>query len=107
MPKKSDPFDKFRNLTINGAPSIKDAMSSGDRQEEKNNVTIPVASPLPSPAPASRKHVEKSGAKEQISFFTDKEIKKALAILSCELDVNKQDLYEEALMDLLKKYHKA
>lgn len=110
MAKGQDPFEKFRNATLSGAPSIKDAISSEAKPVKESKPSEPAVKEVkPSPAPKESKPVKnkvESGKQEQVSFFIDKDLKKAVGLLKYELDVQLKDLYEEAIVDLLKKYHK-
>jgi len=117
MAKGQDPFEKFKAATLSGGPSIKEAISSDAKPAKASKPAVsPETNAAPSPAPstqieqfASNKQEvkEKAAVKlEQVSFFLDKDLKKAVGLLKYELDVQLKDLYEEAIRDLLKKYHK-
>lgn len=113
MAKGQDPFEKFKAATLSSSPSIKDAISSDTKpSKESKLVSKPAEKPLPSPAavPAPAPKADDKGKKannlEQVSFFIDKDLKKAVGLLKYERDVQLKDLYEEAIRDLLVKYHK-
>lgn len=105
MAKGIDQFEKFKAATLN-TPALSDAIkptsSSEPKAAEKNEV-----SPTPAPAELTKPVVNNSKpALEQVSFFLDKDLKKAVGLLKYELGVQLKDLYEEAIRDLLKKYKK-
>jgi len=107
MAKGIDPFEKFKAATLSGSPSIKSAISSEEKASQDETPAQIQSAPSPALNPSIRKNVKANeSAQEQVSFFIDKKLKKAVGLLKYELDVQLKDLYEEAIRDLLKKYHK-
>lgn len=105
MAKGIDQFEKFKAATLN-TPALSDAIKPASSSEPKAAEKKAV-SPTPVPAEQPKPVVNNSKpALEQVSFFLDKDLKKAVGLLKYELDVQLKDLYEEAIRDLLKKYKK-
>lgn len=105
MAKGIDQFEKFKAATLN-TPALSDAIKPASSQEPKP-VDKKQVSPTPSPVEQPTAPIKKDKpALEQVSFFIDKDLKKAVGLLKYELDVQLKDLYEEAIRDLLKKYKK-
>lgn len=100
MAKGKDPFDTFRAATLSTS-SLSDAISTPREADSE-----PVKAETPSPTPKAEIRKKEKPALEQVSFFIDKDLKKAVGLLKYELDVQLKDLYEEAIRDLLKKYKK-
>ena len=111
MAKKTDPFEKFRNATLGDGNSLSGALSGGTHKEE-------VATPLPSSAPAATaapqgitpvatpEQVSKNATRKMVSFHVDAEIFRRLGQLKFEMGTKYDDLYNEAIRDLLVKYGK-
>ena len=118
MAKKTDPFEKFREVTLSSS-SLSNAISAKKENVELEKesgapaiqVSEPVtpqaavASPEPQVSPAQEK-VSKNATRELVSFHIDKSTKKKLGLLKYETDRSFGDLYCEAIDDLLKKYGK-
>lgn len=114
MAKGQDPFEKFRSATLSSS-------TLGDVVKASPSVPQSPAQTVPSPAthahvrslpakeeiltPVTQK-VSKVSNKDQIGFYLDKELKRKLGMLKFELGVQYNDLYEEAVTDLLRKYNK-
>lgn len=103
MPKGKDPFDTFRAATLSTS-SLSDAIGSARENSPAGTDVAP--SPTPAVKTVSPDKKKDKPALEQVSFFIDKDLKKAVGLLKYELDVQLKDLYEEAIRDLLKKYKK-
>ena len=111
MAKKTDPFEKFRNATLGDGNSLSGALSGGTHKEE-------VDTPLPSSAPAATAapqvitpvatpaKVSKNATRKMVSFHVDAEIFRRLGQLKFEMGTKYDDLYNEAVRDLLVKYGK-
>lgn len=118
MAKGIDPFEKFRTATLSSS-TLGDAVKSAP--------VTPAPSPapeVPQPQPAVAatplrtvpgkeeiltpvtQKVSKVSNKDQIGFYLDRELKRKLGMLKFELGVQYNDLYEEAISDLLRKYNK-
>ena len=99
MAKKSDPFDKFREATLgSSASSLSGALSSA------------VSRPAPAPAKAAPnadvQKVSKNANRKLVSFHIDQSTFLKLGQLKFETGTKYDELYNEAIVDLLKKYHK-
>lgn len=108
MAKKTDPFEKFRNATLGDGNSLSGALSGGTHKEE-------VDTPLPSSAHAAPQvitsvatpaKVSKNATRKMVSFHVDAEIFRRLGQLKFEMGTKYDDLYNEAIRDLLVKYGK-
>ena len=94
MAKKTDPFDKFRSATLGGEKALSGALS-GIREERT----------VPSPAPVVKKESKNSNRK-MVSFHIDSDVFLKLGQLKFEMGTKYDDLYNEAVRDLLVKYGK-
>lgn len=128
MAKGKDPFETFKQATLSG-PSLSDAIrveaAPAAQQEESTHEPspspVPASTPAPEPAQvqaqahahavlaeatakvADDKAVRRTNS-EQVSFFLEKDLKKKINLLKVETEKQLQDLYSEAIVDLLKKY---
>ena len=103
MAKGIDPFEKFKEATLSSS-SLSDAIKTAAPAEPKATEEKKVS---PAPVEPAKPVVKnEKPALEQVSFFLDKDLKKAVGLLKYEQGVQLKDLYEEAIRDLLKKYHK-
>ena len=96
MAKKTDPFEKFREATLGGSP-LSSAISGNTASERARSA----ASTLPSPVRRS-----KNEDRKLVSFHIDKEIFHSLGQLKFEMGTKYDELYNEAVKDLLVKYGK-
>ena len=96
MAKKTDPFEKFREATLGGSP-LSNAISAGSDPERSR-----------SDEPARPSPVKKSKNEDRklVSFHIDKDIFHSLGQLKFEMGTKYDELYNEAVKDLLKKYGK-
>lgn len=98
MAKKNDPFDKFRQATLGNGNPLSSALSgAGISSRPREEVSA-----LPSPTPK----VSKNADRKLVSFHVDKTVFHKLGLLKFERGVKYDDLYNEALEDLLSKYGK-
>ena len=97
MAKKSDPFDKFREATLGSSGSLSGALSSA-------KVSRPAAAPKVEAAPVEK--VSKNANRKLVSFHIDNAMFLRLGQLKFETGTKYDELYNEAVVDLLKKYHK-
>ena len=97
MAKKTDPFDKFREALGGGSP-LSGALQGAIAGNTGNKFD---AAPLPSPARAS-----KNENRKLVSFHIDKDVFLKLGQLKFEMGTKYDDLYNEAIRDLLVKYGK-
>lgn len=109
MAKGKDPFETFKQATLAG-PSLTDAIKiDAEPAAQPEPKETPKAAPSPAPAatekPVDDKATRRSNS-EQVSFFLEKDLKKKLNLLKVECEKQFQDLYTEAIVDLLKKYGK-
>lgn len=126
MAKGKDPFETFKQATLSG-PSLSDAIrveaAPAAQHEEATHEPSPVSDSALTLAPASAsepahahavpgeatakvaddKAVRRTNS-EQVSFFLEKDLKKKINLLKVETEKQLQDLYSEAIVDLLKKY---
>ena len=92
---KKDAFDKFRETALSsGASPLRDAAAAAGSR-------VPVR---PEPTPAAKK--SKNADCVMISFNIEKKLKNLLAYVKLETGKSYNDLYNEAVEDLLKKYGK-
>lgn len=106
MSKAVDQFEKFKAATLS-SPSLSNAIKPDTSVAPVESK--PTASPIPVSKPVAQTNTSIKTDKpveEQVSFFIDKELKKAVGLLKYELGVQFKDLYEEAIRELLKKYNK-
>jgi len=99
MAKKSDPFDKFREATLGSGNSLRGALSNATREAVPPQRTAEVPAPA---APAQK--VSKNANRKLVSFHIDKAVFLKLGQLKFETGAKYDDLYNEAINDLLKKY---
>lgn len=100
MAKKSDPFDKFRQATLGSSGSLSGALSSAAAAR-------PSAKPEPAPqASVTTAKVSKNANRKLVSFHIDNGTFLKLGQLKFETGAKYDELYNEAIVDLLKKYHK-
>ena len=98
MAKKTDPFEKFREATLGGGSALSGALSdTGARRPERPAVT---------PLPSSPAKVSKNANRKLVSFNIDKNTFLKLGQLKFEMGTKYDELYNEAVIDLLKKYGK-
>ena len=95
MAKKTDPFEKFREATLGGSP-LSSAINGNSPTAAR-----PDSTPLPSPVKKS-----KNEDRKLVSFHIDKQVFHSLGQLKFERGVKYDDLYNEAVSDLLAKYGK-
>lgn len=98
MAKKVDPFDKFREATLGGGNALGVALSGGSESHMKQKADVP------SPAPTRK--VSKNANRTLKSFHLDNELFKKLGQIKYEMGISYDDLYNEAVTDLLVKYGK-
>lgn len=99
MAKKTDPFDKFRQATLGGDNALSGALSGVVAQRDARSAD----SPLPS---SELKKKYKNADRKLVSFHVDKDAFLKLGQLKFEMGVKYDDLYNEAITDLLVKYGK-
>lgn len=105
MAKKNDPFERFRNLTLGSDTSLSDAISGAARRDEsheEHEEAVPIPS---SPTPVQPK-ASKNANRKLVSFHLDKTVYLKLGMLKVEMGTTYDDLYNEAVNDLLAKYGK-
>ena len=102
MAKKTDPFDKFREATLGGGNPLSGALQGAIARSSERKAD---ESPLPSPAPFPEKK-SKNADRKLVSFHLDKDVFLKLGQLKFEMGTKYDDLYNEAVHDLLVKYGK-
>lgn len=100
MAKKSDPFEKFREATLGSSGSLSGALSSASASRP-----APKAEPAVQ-APVTTAKVSKNANRRLVSFHIDNATFLKLGQLKFETGAKYDELYNEAVVDLLKKYHK-
>ena len=101
MAKKTDPFDKFREATLGSGNSLSGALSGASRKRPE---PAPCEAVRP-PAVAAEK-VSKNANRKLVSFHIDNATFLKLGQLKFETGSKYDELYNEAIVDLLKKYHR-
>ena len=99
MAKKTDPFDKFREATLGGGNPLSGALRGATG---RNAEPRPEETPLPSPTVK----VSKNANRKLVSFHIDSDVFLKLGQLKFEMGTKYDDLYNEAIRDLLGKYGK-
>ena len=99
MAKKTDPFDKFRQATLGGDKALSGALSGAVAPREDRSAN----SPLPSPTATKQ---SKNANRKIVSFHIDSDVFLKLGQLKFEMGTKYDDLYNEAVRDLLVKYGK-
>lgn len=99
MAKKTDPFDKFRQATLGGENALSGALSGIVATREDHAA----GSPLPSPAGQKQ---SKNANRKLVSFHIDYDVFLKLGQLKFEMGTKYDDLYNEAVRDLLVKFGK-
>ena len=102
MAKKTDPFDKFREATLGGGNPLSGALQGAVARSSERKME---EAPLPSPAPSPEKK-SKNADRKLVSFHIDKDVFLKLGQLKFEMGTKYDDLYNEAIRDLLVKYGK-
>lgn len=100
MAKKSDPFEKFREATLGSSGSLSGALSSASASRPAPNAEPAVQ------APVTTAKVSKNANRRLVSFHIDNATFLKLGQLKFETGAKYDELYNEAVVDLLKKYHK-
>ena len=110
---KKDPFEKFRQATLGGETKspLKAALSQEPKATESVDTRVPVRPAAPVAAPvqtpvAQPEKVSKNEKRELVSFHLEKELKRLLGYIKFDTGKSYNDLYCEAVEDLLKKYGK-
>lgn len=102
MAKKTDPFDKFREATLGGGSPLSGALQGAVSRSSERKVE---EAPLPSPAPSPGKK-SKNADRKLVSFHIYNDVFLKLGQLKFEMGTKYDDLYNEAVRDLLTKYGK-
>jgi len=95
MAKKVDPFEKFREATLGEDRSLSGALNAKTDAKDEEVKTDDKAKPA-----ASRKD------RKLVSFYLDGESFRKLGVLKFETGTKYEDLYNEAVRDLLVKYNR-
>ena len=99
MAKKSDPFDKFREATLSGGNSFSGALNAAATSRSSKADAAPVST-------VADKKVSKNANRKLVSFHIDNAMFLKLGQLKFETGAKYDELYNEAIVDLLKKYHR-
>ena len=110
---KKDPFEKFRQATLGGETEspLKAALTQEPKVAEPVDTRVPVrpAAPVVAPVQVPVPLPEKGGKNEKrdlVSFHLQKEFKRLLGYIKFDTGKSYNDLYCEAVEDLLHKYGK-
>ena len=101
MAKKTDPFEKFREATLGGDNSLSGALSAASRKRQD-----PAPSESVRESAATTAKVSKNANRKLVSFHIDNAMFLRLGQLKFETGAKYDELYNEAIVDLLKKYHR-
>ena len=109
---KKDPFEKFRQATLgaeNQSP-LQAALTQEPKTVQPKDTRVPVrpstpVGPVQEPV-AQPEKVGKNVKRELVSFHLEKEHKRLLGYIKFDTGKSYNDLYCEAVEDLLKKYGK-
>ncbi len=106
MAKNHDPFDKFREATLGGANSLRGALAVKETPAPaKRDQAAPLSKAVVSAAAATAEgKVSKNANRRLVSFHIDKGVFLKLGQLKFETGAKYDELYNEAVYDLLKKY---
>ena len=98
MAKKTDPFEKFKEATLGTSGTLSNALSSATARATRQV-------PKEEPAAAAVK-ISKNANRKLVSFHIDNAMFLRLGQLKFETGAKYDELYNEAVVDLLKKYHR-
>ena len=99
MAKKTDPFDKFREATLGGDKALSGALGSAAAPKGERSAVSPL------PFTAAQKQ-SKNANRRLVSFHIDSDVFLKLGQLKFEMGTKYDELYNEAVRDLLVKYGK-
>ena len=109
---KKDPFEKFRQATLGGETEspLKAALTQEPKTVQPVDTRVPVrpaapAAPVQEPV-AQPVKVSKNEKRDLVSFNLEKEYKRLLGYIKVDTGKSYNDLYSEAVEDLLRKYGK-
>lgn len=109
MAKKKDPFETFRAATLGGASPFDQALKPKNETVVDNDPRKPIRpQDLPKeeqPAVVTEKKGKNVG-RELVSFHIDKDTKRQLGFVKFDTGKSFNELYIEAVEDLLRKYGK-
>lgn len=100
MAKKTDPFDKFRDATLGSGNAFSGALNAAATAK-----TSKQEKPADTKTPAATK-VSKNANRKLVSFHIDTATFIKLGQLKFDTGTKYDELYNEAIVDLLKKYHR-
>ncbi len=106
MAKNHDPFDKFREATLGGGNSLRGALAQKETAPPAPAQTpaVPARKIAASETSASEGKVSKNANRRLVSFHIDNGVFLKLGQLKFETGTKYDELYNEAVYDLLKKY---
>ena len=109
---KKDPFEKFRQATLGGESDspLKAALAQEPKTVQPVDTRVPVrpaapTAPVQEPV-AQPVKVSKNEKRDLVSFNLEKEYKRLLGYIKFDTGKSYNDLYCEAVEDLLRKYGK-
>ena len=108
MAKKKDPFETFRAATLGGASPFDQALKPKPEAVVDNDPRKPVRpQDLQKTDPVTAVVADmkgKNAGRELVSFHIDKDTKRQLGFVKFETGKSFNELYIEAVEDLLRKY---
>ena len=99
MAKKTDPFDKFRDATLGGGNAFSGALNAAASRSIWPQEVVSKES-------ETSAKVSKNANRKLVSFHIDNAMFLKLGQLKFETGTKYDELYNEAIVDLLKKYHR-
>lgn len=106
MAKKKDPFETFREATLGGASPFDQALKPKPEVSVDDDSRRPVRPQDVQPAVVNADKKSKNAGRELVSFHIDKDTKRMLGFVKFDTGKSFNDLYVEAVEDLLRKYGK-
>ena len=102
MAAHNDQFEKFRQATLGSDGLLSGALKKGERAKQDNPSPAPIAT-APAPAPVK---TSKNADRRLTSFHIRNDYFRLLGQLKFEMVTKYDELYNEAIRDLLIKYGK-
>ena len=110
MAKKKDPFETFRAATLGGSSPFDQALKPKADPVVDNDPRRPVrpqdSTPAVQTTVAATDKKGKNAGRELVSFHIDRDMKRQLGFVKFDTGKSFNELYIEAIEDLLRKYGK-
>lgn len=108
MAKKKDPFETFRAATLGGASPFDQALKPKVESRVDDDPRKPVrpqdVAPVDKAPTVTADKKSKNAGRELVSFHIDKDTKRQLGFVKFDTGKSFNELYIEAVEDLLRKY---